>query len=342
MELFFGAANVAQVKASFPLAKAENIIVYKSRIGLFRFVKDIPEIISKYKIDFAHFQYIVPEGKKNCKYIVTTHDILFNDFKSDFSFTYRFVRNILFKRGLRRSDIKTTVSEYSKQRISHYFNMPLADIHVIPNGVNPGFAASFDTSEAAAKLIEAKYQISNYILYVSRIEPRKNHLALLQAYIESKLYARGMSLVFIGKKSIGIPEFDAYLSALPAEQKKNIYHLGQVDQEDLEAFYKGCRLFAYVSKAEGFGIPPLEAAVARVPVLCSDKTAMSDFKFFSPFLFNPYDLRDLQLKLEQLLDDPILPGKLETVAKEVLERYSWRNSAKQLYALINQEPAHTD
>ncbi|MEO8764199.1 MAG: glycosyltransferase family 1 protein [Ginsengibacter sp.] len=334
LDIYFGASNVEQVRANFPLAKTENIIQYKNRINLLRFKKDIPSLIEKHKIEFAHFQYLSPFGKKKCVYIVTTHDILFNDFKSDFSFTYRFSRNFLFKRGIWQADIKTTVSEYSKERIDHYFHVPANNIHVVPDGVNAGFAGRFNSNGEAASFISAKYNITNYILYVSRIEPRKNHVALLKGYIEAGLYHKDISLVFIGKESMVVKGLKEYLDTLSADQKKNIYWLSQVGQEDLEAFYKGCRIFAYVSKGEGFGIPPLEAAVAQVPVLCSNQTAMSEYDFFKPHFFNPYDLPELMQKLTNLLNNPPDSFQLEKIAAEVVRRYSWKSSAGELYRLI--------
>ena len=97
LDIFFGATNVDQICTNFPLVKEKNIIHYKNRVNLLRFFHEIPSIIQKHGIDFAHFQYLSPFGKKKCVYIVTTHDILFNDFKSDFSYTYRFIRNFYLK-----------------------------------------------------------------------------------------------------------------------------------------------------------------------------------------------------------------------------------------------------
>ena len=335
LELFFGAENINQIRLNFPLAKPGNIIEYKSKISLVRFVKDIPSILTEHEIDFAHFQYLVPPGPKHCRYIVTTHDILFNDFKSDFSFTYRYVRNFLFKRSILKADIKTTVSEYSKERIAHYFHTPSQEIHVIPNGVNGTFGSKFASRETASDFIFSKFGIRDYILYVSRIEARKNHIILLKTYIEEKLYEKDLSLVFIGKESIAVKELNTYLVSLTPQQKSNIHWISQVDQSDLEAFYKGCRLFAYLSKAEGFGIPPLEAAVAKVPVLCANKTAMAEYDFFTPFLFDPYNAEDFRAKLLQLLSSKIGGLELERIANEVLERYSWERSAEILYKLIS-------
>jgi glycosyltransferase involved in cell wall biosynthesis len=80
---------------------------------------------------------------------------------------------------------------------------------------------------------------------------------------------------------------------LNPEQRKLFYWIEQVEQADLNNFYLASRLFVYPSKAEGFGIPPLEAAGFHCPVLCSNATAMKDFDFFEPHIFNPKMLMNL-------------------------------------------------
>src|SRR5471030_2917322 len=82
------------------------------------------------------------------------------------------------------------------------------------------------------------------------------------------------------------------------------YWFPQMDHENLQAFYAACKLFVYPSKAEGFGIPPLEAAICKVPVLCSSATAMSQFDFFNPYMFDPNNEAEFELKLSRILEHP--------------------------------------
>jgi glycosyltransferase involved in cell wall biosynthesis len=333
LEIFFGCSNVQHLQEEFPLANPANFLAYKSK-GFSRFYSDIPRMIKEHRIDFAHFQYIVPFGRKRCKYITTTHDILFNDFARDFSWSYRLARNYFFKRGIQKADIKTTVSEYSRERIAHYYKIPGEDIAVIPNGVNANFGNEFKSRQEAAGFIRDKYKIEEFILYVSRIEPRKNQLALMQALLEKQFYNKQLPLVFIGRESIPVAGFRKWVSESGNDTYRPAYWFEQVEQRDLEAFYKACKLFVYPSRAEGFGIPPLEAAVSRVPVLCSQATAMRDFVFFEPWRFDPANQQEFMEKLLTILDNPPAEDKLEQIAQQVLQRYSWQGSARLLHDLI--------
>jgi len=113
--------------------------------------------------------------------------------------------------------------------------------------------------------------------------------------------------------------------------QKAIIVRNDVSDESLMHFYKACEVFVYPSKAEGFGIPPLEAAALRVPVLCSNTSAMSDFTFFGRFHFNPNDQSEFNLKLNEIITDPPGTEELARVAEIISGRYSWQRSAETLY-----------
>src|SRR5690606_30269482 len=151
---------------------------------------------------------------------------------------------------------------------------------------------------------QEKYGISNFILFVSRIEPRKNHLLLLEKYLKLELYKRGIALVLIGQESVAVPALKFRLQNLSNEQRRYIHWIRQVDQQDLRAFYAACSLFVYPSKAEGFGIPPLEAAMCGAPVLCSASSAMKSFDFFMPYMFDPENPQEFENKLAQIIHTP--------------------------------------
>src|SRR5690606_19193535 len=93
----------------FPAIKNENLIKFHSKSSYLRLGVELPYIIKSKNIELAHFQYIVPPIKY-CKYLVTTHDILFCDFPHDFSSFYKKKNSFLFKRSIMKSDIITTVS----------------------------------------------------------------------------------------------------------------------------------------------------------------------------------------------------------------------------------------
>lgn len=332
LDIYFGAYNTAGISAAFPLADPLKILKYKNA-GASRFIFDIPALIKKHRFNFAHFQYLAPKQISNCKYIVTLHDILYNNFSNDLPFFYTKTRNILFGRSIKNAAIKTTVSQYSSEAISKYYNIPVDQITVVPNAVNASFSNHLSKEMAVKKIIN-KFGIENFLLLVSRVEPRKNHMLVLDTFLKLELYKKKIALVFIGSNSINVPVLESTIGGLNNEQKRYFYRFEQVTQDDLAAFYTACRLFVYPSKGEGFGIPPLEAAICKAPVLCSSATAMKDFSFFRPYTFDPYNTAAFEEKLLQELALPPSEDFIQQVADVIAKNYSWKKSAGIFYNLL--------
>ncbi|MHA4808697.1 glycosyltransferase family 4 protein [Flavitalea flava] len=336
IRLYLGACDMDNLRKEFPLTDNLVFVKYRSGSAIFRLLYDIPSIVRKYKIDFAHFQYI-SSPIKNCKQIVTIHDVLFNDFPQEFSLTYRLTKDLLFGISAARADIVSTVSGYSKEAINKWLRVKSENIHVIPNGVSPKFFEPYDRQQAR-DFISGKYGIGKFILYVSRIEPRKNHVALLKSYLELKLYEKGYYLVLLGKVSIPAPDFDNMMNRLPENIKSFIFQNSQTDDRDLLEFYRAAKVFVYPSKAEGFGIPPLEAAALQIPVICSNTSAMTDFSFFGENHINPLDNELLKTRLAGIIENPPGEANLKSIAEIIRQKYSWTLSAEKLYQAVLKAP----
>src|SRR5690554_766941 len=144
---------------------------YRYKNKFLRLLRDIPSLIKKHKIDFAHFQYIVPPIKR-CNYIVTIHDVLFLDFPLYFPKSYRVRNKFLFNWSAKQSDVVLTVSYYSKQRIQKHFG--ISEVSVTYNAIDPVFLEDYNKPEVQS-YIKSAFGIENFFLFVSRFEPRKNH-----------------------------------------------------------------------------------------------------------------------------------------------------------------------
>ncbi|HTF27206.1 MAG TPA: glycosyltransferase family 1 protein, partial [Flavitalea sp.] len=295
VHIYLGALDIDNLKTHFPRSENISYLQYKNNFRLFRLAVDIPSLISKNHIDYAHFQYITPFQKRS-KQIVTIHDILFAEYPEAFPLLYRLQRRYLFQRSCRASDIVTTVSGYSKMSIEKHFNIYGKSVHLIPNGVGSSFFEPFQ-KKLAKEFIYRKYGFTKMLLCVSRIEPRKNHILLLRSFLDLKLYDKGYHLIIIGHQSIQVPAFTAILNALDEKIRNYISIIKQVNDQDLLQFYRAAELFVYPSGAEGFGIPPLEAAATGAPVICSNATAMRDFTFFEKDHVDPLDTERLNSRI---------------------------------------------
>lgn len=323
INFYFVASNVELLKIIFGTASNIHYLRLSEHGRLWRLVVEFPWIVKKYNIDYAHFQYVSPL-LKNCKEIVTIHDLLFMDFPQFFPWVYRTKNKWLFKRSALRSDILLTVSDYSKDEIHRHFKIAAGKIHITCNGVLLPDNNSLESD------IRQRMRLSKYILTVSRIEPRKNHLSLLKAFVEMKLYEEDYKLVFIGGYDWSNRDFGEYYKSLPSEVKNKVV-MESASYPDLVDLYRHASLFVFPSYGEGFGIPPIEAVALGCPVLCSHATAMAEFGFPDVMTFNPHDLNELKHKMRVMLDYNF---DMSDIRVKLLNKYSWSKSADVLYNCI--------
>jgi glycosyltransferase involved in cell wall biosynthesis len=331
-ELYFASYEYKPLKAAFPFLEQSHFIQIKSKSRFKIYFSEFPKIIDAYKIDFGHFQYIVP-FRKRCKNIVTVHDVLFNDFPEEFSYLYRWRRNYLFKRSLKQSEIKLTVSEYSRSMIGKSYQLNPAEILITPNAIAEEFIKPYDKVNAEMNIFK-QYSIKNFILFVSRIEPRKNHKMLIEAYAKLALHQQGIQLVIIGNDTHHSQIIENALAKLDHSCRESIHWIKYVSDHDLIEFYRASKLFVYPSKAEGFGIPPIEAAAVGINTLCSNTTSMRDFYFFGENHFSPNDLNSLVKKLQENIENPPSAEHLKKIRDIIIEKYSWEKGAKLIHEQI--------
>lgn len=329
IHFFFAACDTDNLKSIFGLDSNITYLKYSSHNKFYRLLIDIPKLIKKHKIEFAHFQYIVPPIK-NCKYIVSTHDVLFLDYPEYFPKKFVIQNKILFGWSARKSEIVVTGSKYSKSKIEEHFK--INNVFVTVYGIESVFFEPYAKQEVEETVLQ-KYGFQDYIIYTSRHEPRKNHFRLLQAFIELKLYKK-YHLVMIGDVSINDPKFDTLYQSLSPEIQSKISLLNKVSFNDLLLLIRGARLSVYPSIAEGFGLPPLETASARIPTLCSNTTSMGEFTFFGNDFINPLDLDDIKSKISQKLENYDAEYQ-SNLANFIHEKYCWKSVAKEYFTIID-------
>jgi len=108
-----------------------------------------------------------------------------------------------------------------------------------------------------------------FILMVGTIEPRKGHAQALAAFED--LWRRGadMRLVIIGKQGWMVESLVDRLRSHP-ELNRRLFWYAQAGDEPLEALYRTASGLLVASEGEGFGLPLIEAAHHRCPILARD------------------------------------------------------------------------
>jgi glycosyltransferase involved in cell wall biosynthesis len=108
---------------------------------------------------------------------------------------------------------------------------------------------------------------SPYILYFGQFKSHKNLERLINGFCASTFASKGGRLVMVGGKDKAVQRLRLQIPDTMASQ---ITVDGQQDSAKLVELVAGARAVAFVSLEEGFGLPPLEAALAGVPTLTVD------------------------------------------------------------------------
>jgi glycosyltransferase involved in cell wall biosynthesis len=118
--------------------------------------------------------------------------------------------------------------------------------------------------------------------------------------------------------------------------KSPIEITGYVSREQLRDLYRHAKVFVYPSRAEGFGIPPLEAMACGAPVIATRVGAIPDFAGDAALLVDPGDRDALREALVRLLRDRALRHELRARGPERARRYRWETSAATMTQLLEE------
>ncbi len=208
-------------------------------------------------------------GLGRTRIVLTIHDLVYRLAGSTARREVRWARGLFQGLSARRADAVVPVSQATADDVLlHYGVRPAAVI-------NPVLDARFvrqDPDRIAEVL--ARHAIAQpYLLSVGTLEPRKNFVSLLDAYVGLRAGGAQLpQLVLVGGNGWLNAEIEARVSE--AERTGWIRRLGYLPFEDLPALYSGCTAFILPSVYEGFGMPIAEAQLCGAPVLHGEHGSM--------------------------------------------------------------------
>ncbi len=233
--------------------------------------------------------------------------------------------------GAQRALKILSISEYTKKDLIDCYKIDPEKIEVVYWGVSERFTPMPNKSQLLPLL--RKYQIAGpYILYVGKLEARKNVARLLRAYHQLRQETSHQhKLVIVGVRSYLFADIDETLRELRLE--KEVLILENVERSDVPGLYNGASLFVFPSLLEAFGIPPLEAMACGVPVVVSNATAIPEIVGDAAIFVDPYDISSIAEAMNKVLSDAELQKKLVEKGLQRVKQFSWEKTAKQTLAV---------
>ncbi|MBI4135388.1 glycosyltransferase family 4 protein [Candidatus Uhrbacteria bacterium] len=198
---------------------------------------------------------------------------------------------------------------------------------VIPHGVD------FETGNLKFETSESKFPVSSfqspYVLFIGRIEKKKNVMGLIHAFRQLQ---GNEKLVLAGSLGYGGQDVLQAIKTFKLEEK--VIHLGYVERTQYQTLLKNATLLALPSFGEGFGFPVLEAMAAGVPVVCSDLPVLHEMGGNAAQYVNPRDPEDIARGIAAVLKNEMLQAEMVRRGKERAGEYTWDKAAQQTWNVI--------
>lgn len=173
-------------------------------------------------------------------------------------------------------------------------------------------------------------------LMVSTIEPRKGHAQTLAAF--ELLWAQSMdvNLVIVGKRGWLVDKLVNRIERHP-ELNQRLYWLGGISDEYLGQVYAASTCLIVASEGEGFGLPLIEAAQYRKPIITRDIPVLREVAGDHAFYFNGFSAEDLA---DAIITWLVLFQKGGHPKSEGMHYLTWQESALQLKTQIGLVSTH--
>lgn len=294
----------------------------------FRLFFIIPLILIRNKVDIviepAHFgPFNLPSNIKRVTIIHDLTPILFPEYHRFFS---SFLQKLFLGKIIANADLLITNSNYSKQDIiKHYPKSKNKIVKIYPD--------SSLFNKTGNHHLKSQFSFP-YFLTVGTIEPRKNHLLLLEAFEIFKKSNPGYTLFIAGAN--GWKSKLIYEKISNHKFKDDIIVTGFVDNETLCSLYQNATAMIYPSKYEGFGLPVLESIrLGTIPILANN-SSLPEVGGKNAFYIRNESAQELANVMHQVISlDTKEREQIIQKLKNHANIFSWKNFGEQIWNELN-------
>ena len=280
------------------------------------------------KVDvFLSSDFLRPPLLKGTRGATTVHDLTWKIFPQFHTEDVIDAHTKKLEKTVKYRDLVLADSLNTKKDIlKHYPQIKEKNVRVIYPAIGEQFKriSNQKVIKKALKKYGIKYP-SGFLLYTGAIEPRKNleqAIKVFNEFIKEKKY-RDYRFLIVGRAGWKNENIFSFIKNLGLEKK--VKFIGYVEDQDLPNFYSAAKVFVYLSKYEGFGLPPLEAAACGTPTLLYSNSSLSEI--FKPGY--PYTKKGKELEtLKKLIDK-------KPDIKKFRYNFSWRTYVKEFVKIIS-------
>jgi glycosyltransferase involved in cell wall biosynthesis len=251
------------------------------------------------------------------RHIVCIHDantfIAPESYSRTFGTFYRTLLPLIGRQACRVA----TVSKFSADMLVKYGICAREKILVVYNGHE--HALRWNASRVDPRRVNLTTR--RYVLLLGSQAKHKNTEVVLSG--ASALDAAGIDIVVVGGAS-GI-----FSGGVHGVSGRNIHYAGYASDDELAAFFENALCFAFPSKTEGFGTPPLEAMVCGCPVISADTASLPEVGGKAVLYADPDKPAEWIDRILSLASSEELRAELIEKGRQRAKMFSWNEGARQ-------------
>jgi glycosyltransferase involved in cell wall biosynthesis len=276
-------------------------------------------------VDVVHgTNFVVPPARRAGE-VVTVHDLTPVHFPEMCDANTREYPRFL-KRAVARGAHVHAVSRYVAAEVVDVFGVAEDRVHAVHHGAPDRVAGDATAGQARAGG-------DRYVLSIATVEPRKDLPLLVRAFDRVAADDSDVRLVLAGRDGWGAA-VDALSDAIGlAKHRDRIVRTGWIEPSASADLLAGAAVLAYPSIYEGFGLPPLEAMQAGVPVVAASAGAVPEIVGDAALLVPVGDEDALAAALATLLGDPTTRARLVERGAAHVATYRWDDCVDGLRAV---------
>ena len=272
----------------------------------------------------------IPEGMLNppVPQILVVHDLVPLVWQEDSPFLRRISFRTRVPLALKAASHVVSVSFSTKKDLLRLFSIDEKKISVAYEGYDAGHFKKIAKDKVRAVLRKYGLTYRSYFLFVGNFTPRKNILAIVEAFNCVAKLINDVSLVLVGNMDFNKVYAGYVISKVKdLELDSRVFFLDYISWEDLPYLYSGAIALVFPSLYEGFGLPVLEAMACGIPIVISDISSFSEVSGTSALYVRNNDSSAIGSKVLELLVNRKLMYSYLNKARIRSKSFSWEKSA---------------
>jgi len=252
--------------------------------------------------------------------VVAIHDVSFAAHPEWFRWREGVRRRLITRASARRAARVLTLTEFSKREIVEHLGVPARQVDVVSPGVTP-VTVGRNLSPANPEPL---------VFYVGSIFNRRHVPETIKGFERLARRRPDARLAIVGDNRT-FPWID--LNHV-VRNKDRVQIRSYVPDDELGELYRRARAFVFLSEYEGFGLTPLDALAAGVPIVLLDTPVAREVFADAAIYISEPNPRFVEAALELALFDEQARSDVLARAPAVVGRYSWAECARRVLAAL--------